>query len=322
MGRASIEAKKVAEIEEQYEYRIRMAQRRVWEQTLHKAWIQEQREYPTFPVTKQVTEREVGPIRLNDDGLAMSSADEKLFAEDFNHLRPDLAPFSTKINAMISSSLQEVKRHVERKQLFERSMELFAGDQWQQGTQKSATRSRVSSMSGDESKDPATSSALSSPRATSTPLQLRSPRTPKTPNGTTMSASSRAFDFPPSALTLSFPTSIPMVAQTPRAALHKMRAEDAGHEVMVQLSLPQRVLDRSESSRRSANLAGWEEMARLDNLPSVEEIKKNAAIKSSAYKVLERLSGLTEEDIMRSKFERLKEGAEQVSLANSKVLFL
>lgn len=319
MGRASIEAKKVAEIEEQYEYRIRMAQRRVWEQSLHKAWMKGQKEYPTFPVTKHVTERELGPIRLNDDGLAMSSADEQLFAEDFNHLRPDLAPFSTKINAMISSSLQEVKRHVERKQLLERSMELFAGE----GTQKSATRSRVSSMSGEESRDPATSSALSSPRATSTPLQMRSPRTPKTPNGTTMSASSRAFDFPPSALTLPFPSLIPTVAQTPRAALHKMRAEDAGHEVMVQLSLPQRVLDRSDNSlKRSSNLAGWEEMARLDNLPSVEEIKKNAAIKSSAYKVLERLSGLTEEDIMRSKLERLKEGAEQVSLANSKFLFL
>lgn len=319
MGRASIEAKKVAEIEEQYEYRIRMAQRRVWEQSLHKAWMQEQRQYPTFPVTKQVTERELGPIRLNDDGLAMSAADEKLFAEDFNHIRPDLAPFSTKINAMISASLQDVKRHVERKQLLERSMELFAGDQ---GTQKSATRSRVSSMSGDESRDPATFSAVSSPRASSTPIQPRSPRTPKTPNGTSMSVSSRAFDFPPSALTLSFPNSIQTLTQTPRAALQKMRAEDAGHEVMVQLSLPQRVLDRADSMKRATNLAGWEEMARLDNLPSVEEIKKNTAIKSSAYKVLERLCGLTEEDIMRSKLERLKEGAEQVSLANSKFLFL
>ncbi len=338
MGRAAIHAKKVAEIEEQYQYRIRIAQRRLWEDNLQKEWLQEQREYPTFPVTKTIVEREIGPVKVNEEGLAMTTADEKLFAKDFEHTRPDLAPFSTKINSMISNSLKEVKHTLEKKQMLEKSLALFAG---RKERTMSITRSRVNStaiedssvgLSGDGDNQAVhransiVNSGTSSPyKIPTTPSALtsrtpRAPKTPKTP-GSAMQASTRMFDFPATPVSLAFPVSVGL-SSTPLSQVSvRMRIDDAVDNV-VQLSLPQRVLDRTTSSVRAASLVGWEEMARLDNMPTMEELKNNPKTKSAAYKVLEKLCGLSESDIMTSKLQRLREGKEEVSLANSKFLFI
>jgi hypothetical protein len=335
IGREVLHAKKIAEIEEQYNYRVRVAQRRMWEQSIHKEWLEEQRDYPTFPLTKRVKDRDQGPIKVNDEGLAISTADERLFSQDFEYTRPDLAPFSTNINSMISSSLQDVKRTLDKKKLMERSMELFAGQQRQQSMQFSP-RSRFNSTSADEATtnpDHGSNVAPTTPqRITATPktpglgvalnTPQRIPVTPKTPR--TMQVNARMFDFPSTPISVSFPTNGPVSSSnTPhlKKTASKLRVEDSG-ECLIQLSLPQRVMDRTVSSVRAASLVGWEEMARLDNLPSVEEIRKSSNTKSAAYKVLERLCGLSEEDIMRSKLERLKHGKEEVSLANSKFLFV
>lgn len=279
MGRAGLEEKKTAEMRENYEYRLRVAQRRIEEEFLHRHWKKLQSRNPTFPVTKAIEERERGPVTINSEGIAMSKADEELLADDFKHTRPDLAPFSTKINNIISGTLREIKQSLERRDEMERNLIHLA--------QNSPRQTPVGLLSRMASTVGASSPAHMLSREAS--LRAHSPPLERNPSqrGKKMSSTERARHDASNLTTTTVP---------PRS--------------------PQRVQPRPIS------LIGWEEMARLDTIPAVETLRQEKRFKSPAYKVLEKLCGLTEEDIEQQKIERLREGKGKVSLHGGPFAFM
>lgn len=291
----------ILEQKELYEYRLRMIQRKIEEDAALKQWKRGQKVKSTFPV-KEVPEEEIPNAVLTPEGqiVLATKADKALLSQDPSITRPDLAPFSTMINQKIYAYIKPIPLSNED---IVRTNDHYAYNDIMTVTEISPRASY--SAAGQTT---SSGSAGVSSRIPTAPNSVRSPRnasfTPTTPAGNNKETQGSNYFFGTNFNPVTGQVTRTIISQaanqqtvnsprngssgsprgSPRGSPLKMSATSAPTVTM-------------KETKYEVQIPLWEQMARLDMAPPLKEVTKDPKYKSPAYRALEKLCGLTEEDI-------------------------
>lgn len=337
IGRTSIDDKITQERRDLDEFRMRVARRRVREEKAFQQWKGVQVYKPTFPLTPILEERvKKTLIRVNSSGVALTPADNDLFKQDDRHLRPDLAPLSDHINATIRESMTNVHEimHKKRQQALVQQQEEIRRQQRMKEIEE-ATGMPFGGGSSSRAASPIASAAHRRDSAARMEMLMLGAMTSSSPSSLTRKGSmsypsprgDEIMQLTPRQASIAAhltPTSLPQRQQSRLSVASASAAAAArggggsGSSVKDSLSISMMINTNDLIAPRPPTAdTNWEEMARVDNTPSIQTIREEKRYKSPAYKMLEKLCGLTEEDIAKHRLDRPQSVAGVVSPRNS-----
>ena len=290
------------EQKELYEFRLRMIQRKLEEDEIFKSWKHEQKSNSTFPMKVNPAEEEAPKAMLAPDGnmVLATKADAELLSQDPKITRPDLAPFSTMINQKIYSYIKPIPLTNDD---IIRTNEQYPFNDVITITEISPRSSNASNssqvgiasgvFSGAPSRVPTAPNTTRSPRKFSTTPSGNNPPQHHhlfSPNKREIQGNNYFFGT-------NFNPTTGQISRTHVTQQSPMPSPRSPRGSPLKSSTTSAPVVTLKETKYEVTIPLWEQMARLDINPPMKEVAKDPKYKSPAYRALEKLCGLTEDDI-------------------------